>query len=136
MVKNILLVGAVAAYSLAGATGRFESYIGSEPGKIPGAVVINYVDGKITPRCLGYADVNSKIPMTPNTVGWLASNTKAIACALVLTYVEEGKLALDEPISRYLPEWQGEITPTLRQLMSHTSGLNFFPGMPIDRRPV
>lgn len=61
---------------------------------------------------------------------------KAIACALVLSYVEEGKLALDEPISRYLPEWQGTKVPTLRQCMSHTSGLKFFPEMPIDRRPV
>ncbi len=136
MLKNILLVGAVAAYSLAGATGRFEDYIGTAPGKIPGAVVISYVDGKVIPRCFGYADVKAQIPMTPDTVGWLASNTKAIACALVLTYVEEGELALDEPISRYLPEWQGDKVPTLRQCMSHTSGLKFFPDMPIDRRPV
>ena len=120
----------------ADASTSYADFIGEGPGKVPGAVVIAYADGKLTTQCLGCADVAAKKPMTENTVGWLASNTKAIACALVLSYVEEGKLSLDEPIFRYLPEWQGENVPTLRQLMSHTSGLKFFPEMPIDRRPV
>lgn len=113
-----------------------EVYIGSGPGKVPGAVTIGCAGGKLEIRCFGLADVAAQRPMTADTVGWLASNTKAIACALVLSCVEEGKLALDEPISRYLPEWRGAKVPTLRQCMSHTSGLAFFPEMPIDRRPV
>ena len=124
------------AGQLAGAADSYEKYIGYGPGKVPGAVLVNCAGGKVTTQCFGYADVAAKKPMTADTVGWLASNTKAIACALVLSCVEEGKLALDEPISRYLPEWQGEKVPTLRQLMSHTSGLKFFPEMPIDRRPM
>ena len=116
--------------------GGCEDYIGSGPGMVPGAVVIGCVSGKLTIQCFGCADVAAQRPMTADTVGWLASNTKAIACALVLSYVEEGKLSLDEPISRYLPEWQGVKVPTLRQCMSHTSGLAFFPEMPIDRWPV
>jgi CubicO group peptidase (beta-lactamase class C family) len=134
--KHALLLFAAVAVQFAGAEGSYEEFLGAGPGKVPGAVVVGCVGGKISAQCLGYADLASKSPMTENTVGWLASNTKAIACALVLTYVEEGKLALDEPISRYLPEWQGEKVPTLRQCMSHTSGLKFFPEMPIDRRPV
>ena len=134
--KTTLLLAAAVAGQWAGAAGSYESYIGDGPGKVPGAVVIGCVDGKITTQCFGFADVAAQRPITENTVGWLASNTKAIACALVLSYVEEGKLSLDEPISRYLPEWQGEKVPTLRQLMSHTSGLKFFPEMPIDRRPM
>ena len=112
--KNALLMYAAVACQFAGAASSCESYIGSGPGKVPGAVVIGCVDGKLTTQCLGFADVAAKRPMTENTVGWLASNTKAIACALVLSYVEEGKLALDEPVSRYLPEWKGEKIPTLR----------------------
>ena len=131
----LMMVAAVAA-QFAGAASSYEAYIGDGPGKVPGAVMISCDGGKIASQCLGYADVAAKRPMTENTVGWLASNTKAIACALVLSYVEEGKLALDEPISCYLPEWQGEKVPTLRQLMSHTSGLKFFPEMPIDNRPM
>ena len=134
--KNVFLVVAAVAWQLAGVAGSFEDYIGAGPGKVPGAVVIGYAGGKLTTQCFGYADVAAKRPMTADTVGWLASNTKAIACALVLSYVEEGKLALDEPISRYLPEWQGEKVPTLRQCMSHTSGLKFFTEMPIDRFPM
>lgn len=120
----------------AGAASDIEDYVGSGPGKVPGAVAIGCAGGRLEIRCFGVADVATGRPMAADTVGWLASNTKAIACALVLSYVEEGKLALDDPISRYLPEWRGARVPTLRQCMSHTSGLPFFPGMPIDRRPV
>lgn len=111
-------------------------YIGTGSGQVPGAVAIGCVGGKLDVRCFGLADIAEQRPMTADTVGWLASNTKAMACALVLSYVEERKLALDEPISLYLPEWRGTKVPTLRQCMSHTSGLAFFPEMPIDRRPV
>jgi len=110
--------------------------VGAGPGQVPGAVLVTCADGKVSTRCLGVADIATGRPMTPDSVGWLASNTKAIACALVLTFVEQGVLKLDEPISAYLPEWRGERVPTLRQLMSHTAGLQFFPGMPIDRRPM
>jgi len=130
------VLAALATYASGGIASSYEDYIGSGPGKVPGAVVIGCVDGKLTTQCFGLADVAAQRPMTPDTVGWLASNTKAIACALVLSYVEEGKLVLDAPISSYLPEWQGENTPTLRQCMSHTSGLKFFLEMPIDRRPI
>ena len=135
MKKVVLLYSAVVCQFTIAAS-SYENYIGSGPGRVPGAVVIGYADGKLTTQCFGFADVAAKRPMTENTVGWLASNTKAIACALVLSYVEEGKLTLDEPISRYLPEWKGEKVPTLRQCMSHTSGLKFFPELPIDRYSV
>ena len=135
MNRTLLMFFAVAGH-LAVAANMYEDYIGDGPGKVPGAVLVNCAGGKVTTQCFGFADVAAQRPMTENTVGWLASNTKAIACALVLSYVEEGKLGLDEPISRYLPEWQGEKVPTLRQLMSHTSGLKFFPEMPIDQRPM
>ena len=134
--KNTLLLLAVVGGLFARAAVSCEDYIGSGPGKVPGAVAVSCAGGRLTTQCWGYADVAARRPMTVDTVGWLASNTKAIACALVLSYVEEGKLALDEPISSYLPEWQGAKVPTLRQCMSHTSGLRFFPEMPIDRRPM
>ncbi len=134
MKKTLLLFAA--AVGVTACAGDYDEFIGTGPGKVPGAVTIGYADGKVTVKCYGYSDAGAKMPMTADTVGWLASNTKAIACALVLSYVEEGKLALDEPISRYLSEWKGEKVPTLRQCMSHTSGLKFFPEMPIDRRPV
>ena len=134
--ENALRTAATGDGQSAGTAGSCEAYIGFGPGKVPGAVAIGCAGGKLDIRCFGLADVAAQRPMTADTVGWLASNTKAIACALVLSYVEEGRLALDEPISRYLPEWRGAKVPTLRQCMSHTSGLPFFPEMPIDQRPV
>lgn len=119
--KSVILAALVTVAQFAAAASSIESFIGDGPGKVPGAVVIDLAGGKLTVRSFGFADVAARKPMSENTVGWLASNTKAIACALVLSYVEEGKLDLDAPISRYLPEWQGDKAPTLRQLMSHTS---------------
>ena len=134
--KSVILAALVTVAQFAAAESSIESFIGDGPGKVPGAVVIDLAGGKLTVRSFGFADVAARKPMAENTVGWLASNTKAIACALVLSYVEEGKLDLDAPISRYLPEWHGDKAPTLRQLMSHTSGLKFFPELPIDKRPM
>ncbi len=134
MKKTLLLFAAAVGFTAC--AGDYDEFIGTGPGKVPGAVSIGCADGKITVKCYGFADAAAKMPMTADTVGWLASNTKAIACALVLSYVEEGKLQLDSKVSRYLPEWKGEKVPTLRQCMSHTSGLKFFPELPIDRRPV
>ena len=84
----------------ADAASAIGDWIGSGPGKVPGAVAIGCAGGKLKIRCFGVADVATGRPMAADTVGWLASKTKAIACALVLSYVEAGKLSLDEPIFR------------------------------------
>lgn len=75
-------------------------------------------------------------PVTSNTLFALASVTKPVAAATVMTAVEEGALSLDEPVSRFVPEFleevEGEADPalqmlraqvTIRQLLCHTSGL-------------
>jgi len=56
---------------------------------------------------------------------YIASNTKSIVAAAVLTIVDEGKLNLDDKISKYLPEFKGTKVEnaTVRQLLSHTSGI-------------
>lgn len=89
--KSAILAALATVAQFGVAASSIESFIGDGPGKVPGAVIVNLADGKLTTRCFGFADVAVKKPMTENTVGWLASNTKAIACALVLSYVEEGK---------------------------------------------
>lgn len=55
---------------------------------------------------LGYADLERRIPMRLDNLFWAASNGKAVACALVLTYVDEGLIGLDDPVENYLPEWK------------------------------
>ncbi|WP_149537395.1 serine hydrolase domain-containing protein [Siccirubricoccus phaeus] len=77
------------------------------------------------------------LPMTPDTVGWIASMTKAITTTAVLQLVEAGRLSLDAPIAEVLPALAnpmvlegGTLRPakgviTLRQLLTHTSGFAY-----------
>jgi CubicO group peptidase (beta-lactamase class C family) len=98
---------------------------------IPGAAVIAIQDGEIVyAKAYGYADLEQRTPLTPEHTFPLASVSKHFTAAAVMLLVEEGKLALDVPISRYaagLPAAWGAMT--LRQLLSHTSGL---PEEPLD----
>ena len=119
---------------------------------VPGAVsVVVAADGREDVRCCGFADIATGRRMSPDTLFWIASNTKAMAAAVMLTLVDEGAVGLDDSVDRYLPEFKclqvedaqspggvrlAKACPTVRQLLSHTSGLKFFPEMPIDRWPV
>jgi D-alanyl-D-alanine carboxypeptidase len=92
---------------------------------IPGVSVAVVRDGKVV-KAQGYglASVEHDVPAKPETVYLLASVTKSFTATAVMLLVEEGKIALDAPISRYLPEtppaWK-EIT--VRHLLGHTAGL-------------
>ena len=59
-------------------------------GELPGAVsIVMDAKGKATVDCRGYADLEAKTPMRPDSIFWLASNTKAIAAATLMTLVDE-----------------------------------------------
>lgn len=61
---------------------------------------------------------------TPETVVPIASASKWLSGAVIMTLVDEGKLSLDDPVSKYLPEFSGDkANITIRQLFAHTSGL-------------
>lgn len=92
--------------------------------------------------CIGYANIESKKPMTEDTLFWIASMSKPVVGVAVMILVDEGKLDLDKPIEHYLPEFNNQwliaeqdgdhmllkknpTRITLRHLMSHTSGLPF-----------
>lgn len=97
-----------------------------DEGKIAGGVALVARDGRIVHLgAVGWADLESKRPMRTDAVFAIMSMTKPIAAAAALKLCEEGKLSLDEPVARRLPEFaegaRGRIT--LRQLLSHTSGL-------------
>ena len=79
---------------------------------------------------VGQADIASAKPMTTDALFWIASMTKPITGAAVLMLQDEGKLSVDDPVAKYVPELANvkttDGTPgnlTLRQLMTHTSGL-------------
>lgn len=107
-----------------------------------GVVTLVMRDGKIVHQsAAGNADLDKKTPMTTDSVFWIASMTKSVSATTIMTLVDEGKLSLDEPASKWLPELgkvklangQPPARPiALRDLMSHTSGLAFPPRKATD----
>ncbi|MFO7684070.1 MAG: serine hydrolase domain-containing protein [Chloroflexota bacterium] len=90
--------------------------------KIPGMSAAVVKDGELVwARGFGYADIEHQIPATPETPYHLASVTKTFAAVVIMQLVQEDKLSLDDPVSRYgvsLPEGDAVL---VRHLMSHTS---------------
>jgi CubicO group peptidase (beta-lactamase class C family) len=99
--------------------------------EIPGAVGLVAQRGRIIrQQAFGVADVEAKRPFTPDTLCWIASITKPITVAAAMKLVEDGRLSLDDRVEDFLPEFkkhtdaEGTHWPvTVRQLMSHTSGI-------------
>lgn len=110
-------------------------------GRIPGVVAAaSTSQGTIYEAAYGERALGRGVAMTPDTVFWLASMTKPIVGAAAMQLVEQGKLTLDEPAAKFLPEladvkllagWDTSGQPvmqapktqiTLRQLLTHTAG--------------
>ena len=100
--------------------------------RIVGAVVLVSHDGKLVyQRAAGLADRESKRPMQINSVFRLSSVSKPIVSAAALALVDQGKLSLDDPVTKWLPDFRPKLasgaapTITVRQLLTHTSGLGY-----------
>lgn len=109
-----------------------------EKGKISGAVTLVAKDNCIISfEAIGYQDLNTKTPMQRNTIFQVRSMTKTITAAGIMLLVDDGKIKLKDPISKYLPEFKSirhvnrdsthltahRGTITIKHLLSHTSGL-------------
>ena len=87
---------------------RARAYVAAcvERGEIGGAVVVvSRHDQVAQMTCVGLRDIEAGLPMTPDTIFRLASMTKPITSVGALMLVEAGKLRLDDPVSRYIPEF-------------------------------
>jgi D-alanyl-D-alanine carboxypeptidase len=77
----------------------------------------------------GFADLKTKLPMTPTTKFRMASNSKLFTAIAIMQLREEGKLGLDDPVAKYLPWFKAKPAGdddgpiTIEQLLSHSSGL-------------
>ncbi|MDB6137818.1 MAG: estB 3 [Verrucomicrobiaceae bacterium] len=116
---------------------------------VAGAVVLVASRDKVLDiETVGYADLEARKPMAQDSLFWIASMTKAMTCTAMMMLIDEGKACLDDPVEKYLPEFKGQmyITEkddahmllkkpphpfTIRQLMSHTSGMGI--AAPMDR---
>ncbi len=84
---------------------------------LPGAVDLAVRDGKVL-HDRSYGSYTHQTPVP------IASASKWLTSALIMTLVEEGKLSLDAPVATYLPEWSGEKEGvTVRRLLSHQAGV-------------
>ncbi|MEZ5162908.1 MAG: serine hydrolase domain-containing protein [Fimbriimonadaceae bacterium] len=88
-----------------------------------GFFVVN-PQNQITYRTYGVADVRNNDPYTPKTVHRIASLSKQICAHVALNVIKEGKLGIDDPVKKYLPQvpdsWG---TMTIRHLLGHVSGI-------------
>lgn len=118
----------------------FNQYV--DDGRLPGAVLLVLLDGRtVYERAFGWSDKESNTRMAPDALFRIASQTKAITATAAMILVEEGKLLLTDPVSKYVPAFAKttvavngdngvEIVPakraiTLRDLLTHTAGVSY-----------
>ncbi|WP_145594215.1 serine hydrolase domain-containing protein [Yersinia aleksiciae] len=100
--------------------------------RLVGTVVMIALNGeRFFSRAAGLADRKTEQPMAADTLFRLASISKPIVSTAAMVLISQGKLNLDEDIRRWLPDFQPRLadgespTITVRQLLSHTAGLNY-----------
>jgi len=100
--------------------------------RIVGTVVLVAHDGRVVfHRAAGLADREAGRPMHEDTIFRLASLSKPMVSAALMRLVEQGRLTLDDPVTRWLPAFRPRLadgsmpTLSLRQLLNHTSGLGY-----------
>lgn len=128
------------------ALARIEQHIQKnyiEPGRFPGTQLLIYRRGAVVHNAVqGFADVERKVPVKDDTIFRIYSMTKPITSIAFMMLVEEGRVALDEPVHKYIPEWTnlgvyrgGAAQPYLTRpvsrpmlivdLLRHTAGLTY-----------
>lgn len=146
MLKHIiLLLLAAVAFESAGimesgtsfAEEEFKPFIDS--GELPGIIAVFQKGNIQETACLGWADVEKKRPIAMDQIFMQCSQTKGFCGVTIAILAEEGKISLDDPISKYLPEFKelkvsvkdkdgretlvpAKNVPTIRMAMNHTAG--------------
>jgi D-alanyl-D-alanine carboxypeptidase len=110
---------------------------------VPGATVMMLRNGRVTfVEAYGSRDLRRRLPARPDTFFEIGSITKQFTAASILQLQEAGKLQINRPLSDYLPDAPHAKEVTLRQLLTHTSGLHDYLDLPprdVDRlasRPI
>jgi CubicO group peptidase (beta-lactamase class C family) len=128
---------------------RIDDFFNNEvaTGKIPGAMVLIKQHGRqVYFKTFGMSNPDTATPMTPDTIFPIHSMTKTVTSFAAMTLVSEGKLRLDDPVSKYIPSFAGikvgvdkkddagkpvlELAPprrppTIQDLLLHTSGITY-----------
>lgn len=100
-------------------------------GDLPGVAVLVGRDGQVVYQGgFGFADIQHKTPITPETKFRIGSVTKQFTAAAVMKLSEQGKLAITDPLAKYFPDVPNAAKITLRHLLTHTSGLHSYTDRP------
>lgn len=110
---------------------------------LAGAVMLVATKDKVVSvETVGFADLAAKQPMQTNSLFWIASQSKPVTAAALMMLVDEGKVNVEDPVEKYLPEFKGQMLAverdaehvllrkpahpiTVHEVLSHTSGLPF-----------
>ena len=104
---------------------------GNSPDDAPGmAVLVARGDEVLYRGAHGAANLQLGVPLSPGHVFRLGSVTKQMAAAGVLKLAEDGKLSLDDPLTKFVPGYPGGDKVTVRMLLNHTSGIRSYTDMP------
>jgi len=127
----LLLIFLVTATAQNGSTAQIDEFVKAEMQRqhLPGVSLAIVKDGTLVyAKGYGYSNVEHQVPVKPETIFQSGSVGKQFTATAVMMLVEEGKVSLDEKISKYLGEvpqaWQNI---TVRHLLTHTSGLTDYP---------
>jgi CubicO group peptidase (beta-lactamase class C family) len=123
----LLLCATEGAAQKPAVTGSIDRFLRAELARqrIPGmSVAVLRGDSVLLARGYGLANLEHRVPATDSTLYTVGSLTKPFTAAAILLLSQQGRLRLDDPISRYLPEgaavWSGV---TIRHLLTHTGGI-------------
>ncbi len=102
------------------------------PADGPGASVLVVKDGKtIIRKAYGMGNIELNIPLRPDMVFRLGSITKQFTSAAIMKLVEQGKINLDDPMTKYLPDYPVHgYNITIENLLTHTSGIKSYTSLP------
>jgi CubicO group peptidase (beta-lactamase class C family) len=99
--------------------------------EIPGIAVLVARDGNVLYRKgFGYADINSKIKVTPETKFRIGSVTKQFTAAAILKLQENNKLSVNDKLSKFIPDFPRGDEVTIHHLLTHTSGIHSYTSKP------
>ncbi len=134
-------IGLTAADSNQTLTAALQPFVANHT--LAGAVVLVASSDRILALdAAGYMDIAAKRPMRTDALFWIASQSKPMTAAALMMLVDEGKVKLDDPVEKYLPEFKDQWVKaeedaehvllkkpahpiTVRNVLSHTSGLPF-----------
>src|SRR5438067_11250474 len=138
--NSLRLVGFI-SLALAATLARADTHSTTVPEKMKEMIDKNEISGAVTAvvskdkvlylGAIGDADMAAHAPMKPDSLFWIASMTKPLTGVSILMLQDEGKLNVDDPVAKYVPEFANLKTPsgksanlTLKHLLTHTSGLS------------